>query len=240
MIVMESKLPTTEYTITEAADPNLMIELIFNLHPNDQNSLENILNDVSNPDSSNYGKYLTKSEVDALVANPEGVQAVLDFLSGVEHAVSSQPSELFIHAHAPVSSWETVLHTKFHVYDSAESNQPRVIRTEQYSLPSYVAKHVNAVFNTVQFPVKMNFGPRPIPIPLKKINLQDLQSQMKSVPGGDVDGNGDGYLGMDYKRLYHEEHRILLEEQNVEEEPQLLNYVDKPLPPPSDNSNEGI
>lgn len=34
-----------------------------------------------------------------------------------------------------------------------------LIRTHEYSLPDNVAPHVQAVFNTVQFPVEMHGGP---------------------------------------------------------------------------------
>jgi hypothetical protein len=35
----------------------------------------------------------------------------------------------------------------------------KLIRTHEYSLPDHVAPHVQAVFNTVQFPIEIHGGP---------------------------------------------------------------------------------
>jgi tripeptidyl-peptidase I len=112
------------------------------------------------PNSDKYGQQLSKEEVDALVANPDGVQATIDFLKALPGVTYTQEGDLQITATGPISTWDSALNADFKTYEKTDAGiTTSVIRTETYSLPETLAPYVSAVFNTVQFPIEMSKGP---------------------------------------------------------------------------------
>jgi subtilase family serine protease len=115
---------------------------------------------IWSPNSDKYGQQLTKDELDALVANPEGVQATIAFLSGLPGVSYEQNSDLQITATGPISTWDEALNADFRTYEKTkEGKTTSVVRTESYSLPDSIAPYVSTVLNTVQFPVELSHGP---------------------------------------------------------------------------------
>lgn len=55
--------------------------VIFAVHQRNLDELEQVLFDVSDPASANYGKHWSKSEVGELTSNPTSTNAVLEYLS---------------------------------------------------------------------------------------------------------------------------------------------------------------
>lgn len=140
-------------------DPSDSIVLIF---ATKQNNIENLLSDISNPDSSNYGKHLTKEEADKATLNPHYIEKIKGFLqekgADVIHVVSG-----YVHANATVGVWNQVLNTEFHTFSSSKDNKV-LVRTLQYSLPIVVSECITGIFNTVQFPSKVHHGPVMSPV----------------------------------------------------------------------------
>jgi len=142
-------------------DASEEIELVFRAQESNTEQLEQLALDVSNPASPNYGKYLTKEQIDALTANPEAVvkiRAFLDALAagGVTYDVVDDAT---IKARGPVATWEVALDTTFSRYATGTASDNVIVRADKYSLPTAVAPFVAAVFNTVQFPVALRSGP---------------------------------------------------------------------------------
>jgi Pro-kumamolisin, activation domain len=112
------------------------------------------------PNSDKYGQQLSKAEVDALTANPDGVQATIAFLDSLPGVTYTQEGDHQFTATGPISTWDAALNADFKTYEKNDAGiTSSVVRTEAYSLPEDLAPYVSAVFNTVQFPVEMTKGP---------------------------------------------------------------------------------
>jgi hypothetical protein len=142
----------------ERASPEIEQECVWYLHELGKEQLEKTLLDVSNPKSANYGKYLTKEEIDAMTVNPVAIQAVTDYLHQVGATITKQNGNV-ITATAPLSVWETTFNTQFFAVHSEALNNQIVYRARDYFLPKNIAPLVNMVTNTVQMPVKVHHGP---------------------------------------------------------------------------------
>jgi subtilase family serine protease len=155
----------------DEAPPDAVLQLVFNIKQKNMDKIESILLQVSDPTSANYGKHLTRGEIDDLTRNTEGHAAVAAYLAqfpAVE--IESTSSNLTrITAKAPVHAWNAALNTHFHVFVDREDGT-RVIRTSRYALPESVSQHVESVFNTVQLPVKMTRS-GPIRVPASAVPL---------------------------------------------------------------------
>ena len=154
---------------TSRASAILHHTVIFAVQQRNLDELEQVLFYVSDPESSNYGKYWSKSQVGELTSNPTSTNAVLEYLSFKKVKVVNQSLYgEYITATATIKVWEDMFNTEFHHFDmklqsvDGEAKIVQVIRTESYSLPVELSDHVSAVFKTVQFPIRDKFKPEPI------------------------------------------------------------------------------
>jgi subtilase family serine protease len=171
--------------------------VIFAVQQRNLDELEQVLFDVSDPESSNYGKYWSKSEVGELTSNPTSTNAVLEYLSFKKVKVVNQSLYgEYITATATIKVWEDMFNTEFHHFDmklqsvDGEAKIVQVIRTESYSLPVELSDHVSAVFKTVEFPIRDTFKPEPIelqqPSQSKKIKVNDIDFSQPGLLSGYV------------------------------------------------------
>jgi tripeptidyl-peptidase I len=117
--------------------------------------MERIFLDISNPSSPNFGKHMTKDEVDDLTANPTALQFVLDHLKSAGATILPDQSlgPYNIKARAPVALWESMFDTEFFAYSHTSGHAiGNVVRAEKYSVPAALDEHVSSVFNTIQTP----------------------------------------------------------------------------------------
>ena len=157
---------------TSRASALLHHTVIFAVQQRNLDELEQVLFDVSDPESSNYGKYWSKSEVGELTSNPTSTNAVLEYLSFKKvNVVNQSLYGEYITATATIKVWEDMFNTEFHHFDMKLQSVDweakiirtlQVIRTESYSLPVELSDHVSAVFKTVEFPIRDTFKPEPI------------------------------------------------------------------------------
>jgi Pro-kumamolisin, activation domain len=126
--------------------------------------------EVSTPKSSKYGKFLTRSDLATLTANPEASSIVEDYLTkhGATITRMTKYGE-YITAKASLSIWEELFDTKFELYQSVNTvsnsrTMPSIYRAGQYSLDSELVDYVEAVFQTTQFPTVL-----PPKVPMKKL-----------------------------------------------------------------------
>jgi len=153
--------PQFHFATVPKPDPFTVIELVFSVKQNDS-KLKETLQAVSDPHSSRYGKHLTKQEVDEMTANPEALEATKAFINTVDGVTVIEKGDKYhIGASATVSNWEKVLACQFSNFEKTDSKgiNIKLIRTHEYSLPDNVAPHVQAVLNTVQFPIEIHGGP---------------------------------------------------------------------------------
>ncbi len=143
---------------SDRAEVTAELTFYFHIKENNREKLTSILNDISNPSSPNYGKHLTKEELDDLVRNKEGETIVYDFLTKVGAAILSRSSNgLRIEAAGTVQIWESALKCIFFHYRNDDGDN--LIRTPEYFVPESVAEQVQLISNIVDFPVPIRHGP---------------------------------------------------------------------------------
>ncbi|KAI0760219.1 peptidase S8/S53 domain-containing protein [Fomes fomentarius] len=132
--------------------PPGMLRLTIGLPQSNATGLQAALQDVSDPNSENYGHHLSKSEVEQLVApKSESLQAVNDWLSknGIQPASTSPAGDL-ITIQIPPQKANALLNANFTGYVHEQSNST-MVRTLAYSLPAGVSDHIAFVYPTTQF-----------------------------------------------------------------------------------------
>ena len=157
-------------------DPTQLHDVIFVIQQNNIEKLTEILDDISDPTSTNYGKHMTGAEIADLTGNPVARDEVVSYLlSAGASIVSETLYGEYITASAPVSVWEEVLDTEFFAYSlpSRSDEERNYIRAEKYSVPIFLHPHVESVFNTIQMPSTQALSPEEFPpTPSKKFHPQ--------------------------------------------------------------------
>jgi len=162
---MEKALESLEFTKIKEADKTQLHEVIFSVKQRNLDMLDQFLMEVSTPKSPKYGKYLTRAEVATITANPEATSAIEAYLksAGAEVVRKTRYGE-YITAKAPISLWEQLFATTFYEFKHFENRVKPVVRSLHYSVDQSLSSHVEAVFQTTQFPQVS--APR---LPLKKV-----------------------------------------------------------------------
>ena len=94
--------------------PDQTHEVMFAVQQKNMDELTRILNDISDPDSPNYGQHWSKDDVTEFTSNPEGRDAILSYLSSNGASVISETrAGEYITARAPINVWEKMLDTEF-------------------------------------------------------------------------------------------------------------------------------
>ena len=142
-------------------NPDLTHDIMISINQNNQDYLKKFVDDVSNPSSLNYGKYLSFEEVGKLVENPTATAAVSTWLleNNVEIIDQTEYGE-YIYARASISKLEKLFDTTFHefkravTYDNAHvlSSDSVVIRAISYSIPEHLDQHIHAVHKLSTLP----------------------------------------------------------------------------------------
>ena len=136
-------------------DPTQLHDVIFAIQQKNIETLTGILHDISDPESPNYGKYMTRADIAELTGNPNARDEVLSYVMDAGAKIVSETSfGDYITASAPVSVWEKMFDTEFFTYSmsTTSGDENKYIRAEKYSLPSILHTHVESVFNTIQMP----------------------------------------------------------------------------------------
>ena len=143
----------------QRSQPDVVHSVVFSIQQRNIDRLEDILLDVSDPQSVNYGKHLTYEEVQELTANPEGTQRLLNFLESakskhkLDYKITKQSlNGEFVTVEAPIKLWETLFSAEFHEFSCDDVPDVHFHRALQYTIPVELNKHISSVFNTVQMP----------------------------------------------------------------------------------------
>ena len=136
------------------SDPNLSHELVFSIQQRNMDTLEEMVDDRSDPHSPNYQQWLSVEEIQTMTVNMEGFDHVMQWLrSNRINNVTHTPSYHFITASAPISRWESLFDIQFYEWHhhNADSEKPVTVhRSEELKLPNSMIGHVFTVFNTCQ------------------------------------------------------------------------------------------
>jgi len=141
---------------TNSTPPEQDLEMTIVLSEN-QAIIKQVLKEMSDPTSINYGKKMSKDQVSELAMLPGTKQTVLNWLQTLpnqKHIHTKEKGTSRIAVIAPLSTWEEVLKTKFYTYNKFdEAGNDKVIRTEIYYLPKEVADSIATIHGTTNFPM---------------------------------------------------------------------------------------
>ena len=127
-------------------------EVMFVIKQRNMDVLTNILHDLSDPQSSNYGHHWTREEVADFTSNPEARDAVVSYLHSNGASIFSESlAGDYIKAKASIKVWEKMFNTEFFLYRGKSVGD--VVRAEEYWLPKELDMHVTAVLQIVNMPI---------------------------------------------------------------------------------------
>ncbi|GJJ11860.1 hypothetical protein Clacol_006098 [Clathrus columnatus] len=135
------------------ANPEQTIKLSIGLASNNNTGLTKRLYEVSMPNSTKYGQYLTKEEVDDhLRPKANTTKAFNQWMSrhGIKPNSTSSSGNHFA-IELTVSKAEKLLNTTFHNFNHTSSNQS-LIRTKEYSVPSSLHQDILLLQPTTHIP----------------------------------------------------------------------------------------
>lgn len=132
-----------------------VISMRIALAQNNLHRAEELLMDVSHPNSPNYGKHWTPKQVAETFAPSEETHNVVKHWleeNGIDGSKVSQ-SLGWIHANVTIADAERLLKTNYYLYEH-DSGTKHVGCTD-YSLPEEIKAHVDFVTPTVHFDIKV-------------------------------------------------------------------------------------
>ncbi|KAH9923706.1 family S53 protease [Epithele typhae] len=141
------------FSVKAAASPDQTLKLRIALTQSNFPELESRLYDVSTPSSANYGKHLSKAEVNELVApTQESIDAVNAWLAENDiTATSTTSTGSWLSFEVPVSKANELFDADFTVFTHDDSGM-EAVRTLSYSIPAELQDHLDLVHPTITFP----------------------------------------------------------------------------------------
>ncbi|KAF4612802.1 hypothetical protein D9613_011842 [Agrocybe pediades] len=161
------------WTLVKRHDPSETIPLRFGLKQTNITKLEELLFDVSHPDSPNYGKHWTPEQVArAFAPSKESVEVVRTWLAerGInKERVKISRSRGWLQVNATVEEAETILKTQYHVYEHASGT--RHIACKAYHLPEHVSPHVEIITPSIHFDAVLKKRGKNATLPSKRVGM---------------------------------------------------------------------
>lgn len=135
------------------AGKDTMIKAQIGLKQSNIEGLQAKLLDVSNPESSNYGKWLSKEEVAKYTAPPKGnAEAIKSWLNAHGIKDIEQPTNDWIGFTVPVSTMEKLLGTEYEWFVPKDGRVGQGIpRTKSYSVPKELHDMIGMITPTTAF-----------------------------------------------------------------------------------------
>ena len=175
-----------------SADAGHVHELMFVVQQQNMDKLTDILHDVSDPASPNYGQHMSVEQVSAMTSNPVARDAIVNYLHSRGAAVTSEIlSGDLITAKAPISVWEKVLDTKFYMFHQIQPHGEILgrIGAEMYSVPWELDEHLESVLNVIDLPYHTSLPTRSrsrsmssVP-PANRRRKSGFKTQVTDLPG---------------------------------------------------------
>jgi tripeptidyl-peptidase-1 len=160
-----SAVSTNGWSKLQRASGDEMIKITLPIKQSNLQLVEKLFWEVSNPNSTLFGKYLSFDEIGELIRNEHATVSTVDYLKAIgvrsEH-LTINPHGTFISAKLPVNMANKVFDADFHVYSHPLAAH-KVIKTESASLPEELEAHVTHVPHVSYFPhvqKKVKFTPQ--------------------------------------------------------------------------------
>ena len=132
---------SNRFTKGARALPSQLHTVVFAIKKLRMNELRDILDDISNPYSLNYGKHLTREEVTQLTVNREGSDSLLYFLGnftavdGNVKIVTKTPNMDYITARASVELWERLFNAELFQFYIKSEQHAKGLSINSFQLP---------------------------------------------------------------------------------------------------------
>ncbi|KAF8990005.1 subtilisin-like protein [Cyathus striatus] len=137
--------------------------------------LEELLMEISHPESEKYGQHYTPEEVvETFSPSRDTISAVTDWLvdSGFSRdMILLSGNKGWIHVNATTAEVEELLQTEYHVYTHPSGDEQ--FSCHSYSVPAHVREHVDIIRPTVHFNHK--------PFPKRKLEKRGPKKSSKQV-----------------------------------------------------------
>lgn len=150
--VTKQALPSVPqgWQLEAAAPPAHTIDLHIRLKEENIDRLKARALEISDPDHRDYGKHLSKTEVDALTApTKETVDSVSKWLAS--HGIDAgEVNSGFLHVTVTVSQAKKLLDADYGVYTQSATGR-QTVRTTSYSLPREIHAAVSMIQPTTLF-----------------------------------------------------------------------------------------
>ncbi|KAL4071281.1 peptidase S8/S53 domain-containing protein [Scleroderma yunnanense] len=145
------------WSLAHRHDASSTLPLRFALKQKNIEHVGEFLLDVSDPNSPNYGKHWTASDIVRKFApSNDSIDAVRAWFleSGIEaHRITLSSSKGWINVHVSVEEAERLMNTEYNVYKHVSGTKH--IACEAYYLPEHISKHVDFVLPSVHFDAKL-------------------------------------------------------------------------------------
>ncbi|KAH9949260.1 family S53 protease [Amylocystis lapponica] len=186
MLVHEAReVVPTGFTLAGSAPSDSTLNMRIALVQNNIDGLIDVLHDVSDPTSPNYGKHLTKAEVETYTSpKPDSVAAVNSWLdeNGIT-ATTISPAGDWLAFTVDVSTANTLFDANYSVFSYGQAGE-QTIRTLTYSIPADLEGHIDVVHPTITFP---NPYTKPVPnASLKSVVLRASTTNSSNPCGSDI------------------------------------------------------
>eukprot|EP01041_Mallomonas_annulata_P007120 gene7120-14483_t len=136
------------------SDANLQHDVILAVKQQNLDILHNILMEVSDPTSDEYGNYLTSKQVAELTSNINSTLSVVNTLSSYNISIQNQTLYgEFISARGSIADWEHFFSTEFFDFYHITNEHPTIPRAFYYTLPEVISEHISGVFSVVHLPL---------------------------------------------------------------------------------------
>lgn len=137
------------WTLEREASPSEPISLRISLQNQNIESFYQKVLEISTPSHENYGKHMEQHEIrNMLRPRDDSSDEIQDWLES-RNIMNSKDGGHWISFQTTVENANRLLDTKFAWYRSEDGEE--ILRTMGYSLPGFVASHVNFIQPTTRF-----------------------------------------------------------------------------------------
>ncbi|CEJ92875.1 hypothetical protein VHEMI08503 [[Torrubiella] hemipterigena] len=137
----------------ERADKNLLLPLRIGLKQSNLDRLNALVHEVSNPESSNFGKHWTAEQIaNAFAPTSKTADETWQWLisSGIDPSrIQWSAGRNWLEVNSTVGEAEKLLNAQYYRYEHKDAKVAR-IASDQYSVPSHVQQHIDFVMPTIQ------------------------------------------------------------------------------------------
>ena len=153
--VKETRLPDSAVKLSRVGtpDPVSRHEVVLAVRQHNMDRLESRLTEELLPRVNDEGfQWMSFEEVNGLTASAVSQSKVKEWLieEGVDITLVTKSGH-FVKAVADISKWESMLNTKFYIWESS-IHSSAMVQSEDYSVPTHLDEHIHAIFNTCQTP----------------------------------------------------------------------------------------